>query len=96
MKFLTKLSTIFTVAIATTTFANAQTTEVTTSEVVKVPTINAVELINNVELNLLQSMKEIKVTLANDSINEQKTLISQAKVNRKNNGQLAKLTLAAE
>lgn len=95
MKLLTKLSTILTVACAT-TFANAQTTDVITSELVKAQPINAAELINTVELNLVQSMKQLKVSFANEAINNQKLLISQAKTDRTSKGYVTKVALAAE
>ena len=95
MKLFTKLSTILIVAFAT-TFANAQTTDVTTSELVKAQPISAAELLSTVELNLVQSMEQLKVTFANETINNQKLLISQAKANRNSNGYVAKITLAAE
>jgi uncharacterized protein YdgA (DUF945 family) len=95
MKLFTKLSTILTVAFAT-TFANAQTTDVTTSELVKAQPIIAAELINTVELNLVQSMEQLKVTFANETINNQKLFISQAKTKRNSKGYVTKVTLAAE
>lgn len=95
MKLFTKLSTILTVACAT-TFANAQTNDVTTSEVVKAQPINASEIISTVELNLVQSMEQIKVSFASETINNQKLLISQAKTNRNSKGYVTKVALAAE
>jgi hypothetical protein len=95
MKLFTKLSTVLTVALAT-TFANAQTTDVTTSVLVKEQPISTAELISTVELNLVQSMEQLKVTFASDTINNQKLLISQAKTERINKEYVAKLTLASE
>ncbi|GAA6206438.1 MULTISPECIES: hypothetical protein [Thalassotalea] len=95
MKLLTQLSTVLTLALAT-TVANANTTNVTTTELVKAQPINAAELINTVELNLVQSMEQLKITFVNDTVNNQKLLITQAKSDSNTKGYTTKLSLAAE
>ena len=45
------------------TTASANTTNVTTAELVKVEPLNAAELIKTVEVNLALSMEQVKVTL---------------------------------
>lgn len=95
MKLFTKLSIALTVAL-TATFTNAQTTSVTTSELVKMQPINAAELINAVELNLVNSLQQLKVTFANQTINNQKLLISQVKTNQDNKTAETKVILAAD
>jgi allophanate hydrolase subunit 1 len=94
MKLLTQLSTVLTLALVT-TVATANT-NVTTTALAKAQPINAAELINTVELNLVQSMEQLRVTFVNDTVNNQKLLISQAKSERNAKAFPTKLSLAAE
>ncbi|MDO6446440.1 hypothetical protein Q4493_11715 [Colwellia sp. 1_MG-2023] len=95
MKLLTQLSTVLTLALVS-TLANANTTKVTTTELAKAQPINAAELVNAVELNLVQSMEQLKVTFVNEAINNQKFLITQTNSARTNKDFSIKLSLAAE
>ncbi len=97
MKFFNKLSNFLAVALlATATFSNAQTTQVTTSSVVKVQPINTIELLGSVELDLAQAIKQVNVTLYKNTLNNQKLLVSQAKTKRKELSITAKMILIAE
>ena len=94
MKLFKTLSTLSVVLL--TTFANANTTAVTTAELNKVQPINAVDLLKNVELDLAISLQQIKVATTKQTYSEHSLLASQAKESDTEKVSVAKLTLAAE
>jgi len=95
MKLFKTLSTL-TVALLTTTFANAQTMDVTTAELAKTQPISAVAITNTLDSNLASSMLQLKVTLASVSFNSKDLLAAQV-ISKRDTKQLeSKVTLDAE
>lgn len=97
MKLTKRLSNVLTIALITgATFANAQTTNVTQSEIVKAQPITATELAITVEQTLAQSMQDVKLTFNSELQNKPK-LVVKTSSNKKDDKQLvAKLSLNAE
>lgn len=92
MKLFKTFSTLSVALLAT--FANANTTEVVTAELVKVQPVQAIEVMNTVELDLALSMQEIKVNLTSLRLANHEDVVSTNEVNDK---QLtAKLAVVAE
>jgi len=95
MKLFKTLSTL-TVALLATTFANAQTMDVTTAEFVKTQPISTVSITNTLDSNLASSMQQLKVTLATVSFNSKDLLTAQV-ISKRDTKQLdSKVTLDAE
>lgn len=93
MKLFKSLTGIAVALIAT--CANANTTNVTTAQLIKVQPINTLELVKTVEVNLASSMKQLKVSLAPQTFTEQTVSVETTDVTNKK--LLAtKLVLAAE
>lgn len=80
MNFLKKLSTLTVVLLTTTTFANAATTDVIATEINNTQHFNVETLMKNVEVNLEQSMHEVKISLTGNTLNNQKVLVAKTTV----------------
>ena len=87
---------IATALFATASIAHAQAIQTTTVDVVKVATINKVEILDTVEVNLAQAMKNVNATFINNTLNNQKLLVSHVKTKRKDSTESLKVTLIAE
>ncbi|MEW6992435.1 hypothetical protein AADZ91_17350 [Colwelliaceae bacterium 6441] len=95
MKFFNKLSTFLAVTLVTSTFANA-TTDVIAVKLVKAQPISTIELLNDVQSELSQSMAQNNIAITNETMNTQRFLVSQVKTTKTNKQAGSKVAIIAE